>query len=121
MNRHIRIVFAICLLPLVFWLYFNRMANWHFHQLPNGIIVEHAHPYAKSTESQGSPFASHQHTDFEYYYLDMLFRVVFALILTAFALLLLRAMLIRQPECYSFIASPSFILGNSSPRAPPCQ
>lgn len=119
MNKDLRQLLAILLLPLILLLYFNRMANWHYHQLSNGIVIEHAHPYPKTSDSRSYPFADHHHTDSEYYYLDVLFRTVFVLVLTAFALLLLRNLLVRQPECHDLVALPSLIPGESSPRAPP--
>lgn len=47
------------------WLFFNQVAFWHYHILDNGIVVEHAHPF-KNSPKQGTPYQSHQHSDFEY-------------------------------------------------------
>jgi cbb3-type cytochrome oxidase subunit 3 len=52
-------------LPLVMWLFFNQVANWHLHVLGNGIVVEHAHPF-KNNPLPGSPFQKHHHTELEY-------------------------------------------------------
>lgn len=63
---YILIVFTLGLL-------FNNSVNWHFHQLPNGIVVEHAHPYSKGTSSGDSPYEKHHHSNLEYLILDMVF------------------------------------------------
>lgn len=57
--------FLLLTLPLVLWLFFNQAAFWHYHILDNGIVVQHAHPF-KNSPKAGTPFQSHQHSDFEY-------------------------------------------------------
>jgi hypothetical protein len=64
---------SIILIIFTLALFFNNAVNWHYHQLPNGIVIEHAHPYEKSSSSAGSPFQSHQHSDIEYLILDLIF------------------------------------------------
>jgi hypothetical protein len=54
-------------------LFFNNAVNWHYHQLPNGIVIEHAHPYQKSSAESGYPLESHQHSDIEYLILDLIY------------------------------------------------
>jgi hypothetical protein len=54
-------------------LFFNNAVNWHYHQLPNGIVVEHAHPYDRNSSSADEPFEKHTHTDFEYLIFDLVF------------------------------------------------
>jgi hypothetical protein len=58
-------------IPLVLALFYNQTANRHYHVLQNGQVVEHAHPY-KSAKTPGTPFQSHQHSDFEYLVLAQL-------------------------------------------------
>lgn len=52
------------IVPFLFLLFFNRVANWHFHILPSGLVIEHSHPFSKNTSSN-SPFQNHSHTEFE--------------------------------------------------------
>jgi hypothetical protein len=70
--------FLLILLTLA--LFFNNAANWHFHKLPNGLIVEHAHPYAKFPSSD-YPYQQHQHSDLEYLILDTIFHAAFIIVL----------------------------------------
>lgn len=76
-----KIIPLLLVLPML-WLFHNRMANWHFHELSNGIIIEHAHPYEKSP---GTSSENHQHSAFEFLLLDLLFKAVyFILVLASF-------------------------------------
>ncbi len=50
----------LMILPLGFML-FNNTVNRHQHQLPGGVVVEHAHPFS-SCCSEGK---SHDHSDLE--------------------------------------------------------
>jgi hypothetical protein len=59
-----RVFVSIVLVPLLLLFFFNRVANWHYHILPNGLVIEHSHPYSSSTNSK-SPYQNHSHTDFE--------------------------------------------------------
>lgn len=59
-------------LPLVLLLFYNQAANWHFHMLPNGIVIEHAHPYSKSSSTE-SPFQKHTHNEIEILILGLIF------------------------------------------------
>lgn len=77
--------FHLLLIIPMLWLFHNRMANWHFHELPNGMIIEHAHPYSKVPFSSGTPSENHQHSDKEFLLLDFIFRAVLFL-LTGFIL-----------------------------------
>ncbi len=70
--------FLLVLLTLA--LFYNNAANWHFHKLPNGIVVEHAHPYAKFPSSE-NPYQQHQHSDLEYLILDTIFHAAFIIAL----------------------------------------
>lgn len=76
-----KIIPLLLVLPIL-WLFHNRMANWHLHELSNGIVIEHAHPYEKSP---GSSSENHHHGAFEFLFLDLLFKAVyFILVLAAF-------------------------------------
>lgn len=64
----------------------NKAVFLHVHILNDGRIIEHAHPYDTSSDSE--PYKSHQHTKAELLFfqnLELLFTVVFLiLVLIAF-------------------------------------
>lgn len=69
--RKIKFVFITILLPAIFCLYFNQASNGHYHKLPNGEIVHHAHPYHHQNNNE-HPFEDHQHSKSEYFILALL-------------------------------------------------
>ena len=110
-----KIIPLLLVLPIL-WLFHNRMANWHFHELSNGIVIEHAHPYEKSP---GTSSENHQHSAFEFLLLDLLFKAVyFILVLASFYQFFLRKLLVfKELLIQQFV---SLILqGIPSLRAPP--
>ncbi len=64
LERRTALFLTLLLLPAFVFLMHNQVANWHYHLLPSGIPVKHAHPFDKS-ELPPKPFASHGHTDLE--------------------------------------------------------
>ena len=56
-------------------LFHNNFANWHYHKLPNGIVVEHAHPFNKAASDPNFPFQRHKHSDIEYLILDLVYSI----------------------------------------------
>ncbi len=66
--RKYKFIFLTLLLPAIFCLYFNQAINGHYHKLPNGEIVYHAHPYHHQNNN-GSPFENHKHSKSEYFIL----------------------------------------------------
>lgn len=85
--RKLKQLILIITMPLVMWLFFNQVAFWHYHVLDNGIVVEHAHPF-KNKPIPGTPYQSHQHSDFEYSLLaqisNMISLLLFAMVLGLF-------------------------------------
>lgn len=71
-RRKIRQLLVLLSLPLVIWLYHNQMVNWHYHQMDNGAVIKHAHPYS-SSRIPGKPYQDHQHTTAEIFMLALLF------------------------------------------------
>jgi len=63
----------------------NKVVFLHSHKLSDGTVIEHAHPYNKSSDSK--PFKSHHHTKGEFLFfqnIDTLFVFVFfTLVLSA--------------------------------------
>ncbi len=69
------------LIVSVLALFHNNIANWHYHKLPNGIVVEHAHPFNKAASDPSNPFERHQHSDIEYLILDLVYSIGYIIIL----------------------------------------
>lgn len=59
-------------------LIFNNVAFTHVHQLDDGTIVQHAHPYNKSNDA--TPYKTHKHSNADLVFfknLNILFLVAF--------------------------------------------
>jgi hypothetical protein len=92
----------------------NRAVFMHTHQLADGTIIEHAHPYDRAHDT--NPFKSHHHTRTELVFLDsfkVLFPILFFLLTVCFSPVSSRPLAIT-PIHYSS-ACISLYLG----RAPP--
>ncbi len=59
------LLWAICLV------FYNQAANWHYHMLNNGMIIEHSHPYDKQNDS-GASFPNHNHSESFLLFFDMI-------------------------------------------------
>lgn len=68
-GRHI---ISLLLIPFIIGISINYIKNGHYHKLPDGEVVQHAHPYEKDTSPPDSPFQKHHHTSFEYFLFDRL-------------------------------------------------
>jgi hypothetical protein len=72
-------IILLLALPLVLWLFYNHVANWHFHVTQAGIVVEHSHPY-KNNPVSGTPFQRHHHTDAELSFYTLLSSILTLLV-----------------------------------------
>lgn len=72
LNRHPRFSSILsCLLCLLFLLQIiNRTVYIHSHKLSNGIVITHAHPFNKTSDS--APFKNHHHSDQDFFLLAQL-------------------------------------------------
>lgn len=61
----------------------NNVFFLHAHKLSNGIIVVHAHPYDKTSDSQ--PYQSHHHTKAELLFFQNL-EILFIIVILTFLL-----------------------------------
>ena len=77
--RDITIKFiAFLIIGVMGMLIANKAVFIHSHRLNDGTVIEHAHPYSKSTDSK--PYKSHHHTTAELLFfqnLEILFLIVF--------------------------------------------
>ncbi len=62
----------------------NKAVFMHTHRLNDGTIIEHAHPYNKSTDSK--PYKSHHHTKAELLFFQN-FEILSLFVFLTFALL----------------------------------
>lgn len=70
MNRDIVLkCFNLLFLSILLFNITNSVVNVHSHQLENGEVVTHAHPFDHHDDD---PFKSHHHTSFEFVVLDTL-------------------------------------------------
>jgi len=89
-NLYLRKLVLLILLPALSWLFFNSIYYRHLHQLSTGIIISHAHPYEKTTtNTPDSPFASHNHSDEEFFLYDTISNTILHFLFAFFGLLLL--------------------------------
>jgi hypothetical protein len=72
-NKHKRFLATIIswLLCFMFVLQLtNRAVYTHSHLTRNGIVITHAHPFNKSSDSL--PYKKHSHADYEFFMFDQL-------------------------------------------------
>ncbi len=92
----------------------NNAIFLHVHKLSDGTIVEHAHPYDFSNDSE--PYKSHHHSNAEFLFFQNL-KILFLIIFTALALIVF---LKKEPVLFKFITKPTLICINlHKGRAPP--
>jgi len=70
LKKYLNIILITALLALTL----NNSLFRHFHRLPNGTLIEHAHPYS-GTESGSKNIPSHQHSSSDILVLDSFFQV----------------------------------------------
>ncbi len=70
-GKNVKLFFAGLFLAVTMALVYNNAFFTHTHKLPDGTIIQHAHPY-KSDADSSSPFKNHHHTSFEFLVLNNL-------------------------------------------------
>lgn len=95
---------SIVLIVFTLGLFINNSVNWHYHQLPNGIIVEHAHPYKKAASTSGTPFEKHSHSELEFLILDLVFYSGLVIVLAFFTI-----QVYRDSKLYQKILTPEVV------------
>ncbi|MFA8298585.1 MAG: hypothetical protein ACEPOV_00305 [Hyphomicrobiales bacterium] len=65
-GKKIRSGIRILLIPIVLLLSWNAAANWHYHILDDGTIIQHSHPFSSSSSTDRSPSEGHHHSNCEY-------------------------------------------------------
>ena len=79
----IKRIIPILILPVVMLWFFNSVNNRHYHQLPDGSLITHSHPYQKGIPDQG-PVKSHNHSNAEFLFLSFFSNTILILALSIF-------------------------------------
>lgn len=83
--ERIKKIISILILPVVMMWFFNSVNNRHYHQLPDGSLITHSHPYQKQASDQG-PVKSHNHSNAEFMFLSFFSNTVLILALLIFCI-----------------------------------
>ena len=116
--RKIKIYLIAILLPAIAWIIINSFINGHYHRLPNGEIIYHAHPYDKH-QDENLPIKSHHHTKIEYILLCLIANPVFLLTSSFIALCVFLQSSNQIKSFYSFVITLKEFHNLQNPRAPP--
>lgn len=112
-----RIVWSFSLIAILFVL-INNTLYLHTHELPDGRVIEHAHPF-QSSENNSESFPNHKHTSQELFLLNQIFNsfswAITVLLFTLFYKKLLS--IIYNYECINL--HPNYNKNKLSTRAPP--
>ncbi len=115
--RKIKIFVIAFLIPAILAITYNAVVNKHYHVTASGVVIEHAHPFAKSNSA--TPFQKHKHTKAELVFLALLSNTVsFATIILAviFGLFSLQR---KQYLVFNVLKKKSFYVNRQKSRAPP--
>lgn len=69
-GQRLKGILSILLIIVMAALLVNKVVYTHIHILPDGSVIDHAHPYSKSTENK--PGATHQHSNMILFLLDQM-------------------------------------------------
>lgn len=86
---------ALLMVTVIAMLTFNQSVNLHTHQLADGTIVSHAHPYNKTSDS--APVKNHHHTLAEFLILQH-FEILFLSLFIAIVLLYTTQLVKRKTQ-----------------------
>ncbi len=113
-NTYILKIFSFISLIILLLNIANKVVYTHSHQLANGEIVTHAHPFDKQEDN--NPLKSHEHTSIEYVLYDTL-KFVFT---SVFTISVLGVFLLNKKKKF-FLKSISlqFTLHSKQNKSPP--
>lgn len=107
----IKRIVAIALLIIVLAISINNSLFIHSHILPDGEVVQHAHPY-NTSENPESPYETHHHSSFEILLLNNLFSFLWIIIAAVFIvfnkhvqIISINKLFFRKTNTYSFSLS----------------
>ena len=113
-NNRARKLITLFIIGVMGMLIGNKIAFTHLHQLDDGTIIEHAHPYNKANDSE--PIKSHHHSNAEL----LFFQNITILFFTAFLTLGVVLFAIRKRVTFNLILEhASTYINLYKGRAPP--
>lgn len=98
--RHISHYILIGLIPLILLMFVNASVNKHYHKLPNGEIIVHAHPFHESSSNSSS--SDHSHSEKEYLLLALIGNPVSLALFLFSGLVFLLFHFYKKLEIYDF-------------------
>ena len=113
-----RLLFSGIFLFLIGFIILNQGYFAHTHQLKNGTVVTHAHPYNKGLDDNKSPFSSHEHSTAEYILISSI-NVFQLLILFILVFHFIFQKKHEHTSSFSFDLKPVELYRHSSGRSPP--
>ncbi|HKK10542.1 MAG TPA: hypothetical protein VJ939_06865 [Bacteroidales bacterium] len=60
MKKAVEHLGRIIIVASIVWMLHNYYSSWHYHRLPNGVLVVHAHPFSAGEHSK-TPFPVDDH------------------------------------------------------------
>ncbi|MDX9882265.1 MAG: hypothetical protein RBS73_09375 [Prolixibacteraceae bacterium] len=115
-RKYVRLGFVL-LLPAYFAILANSVMNRHIHVLPDGIIITHAHPFAKNPD--GEKQANHRHTGKDFIFLQSFCIDFYIIPVYSFDFINFKYRQENNNFLPGFFPKDIFIFNNSQ-RAPPC-
>lgn len=110
---------ALISIPIILLLFYNQAANWHLHQLPSGIVIEHSHPVPISKKSSDSPYQKHTHSNWEMFLFAMVSAITSLLVIQAILLLAVNPVSLKTSPLYTKFHIPLFLPISNPHRGPP--
>ena len=83
MKQFAKIV-TLSIVPLLVFIFVNQSVNTHYHKLDDGLVISHAHPYAKSNDLADTPFQQHKHTKAQFFLLAQVSSVFLPFVVLSF-------------------------------------
>lgn len=115
--KNIRIPILLIMLAAYFMVAQNALLNKHIHVLPNGVIIEHAHPMCNSDEAPTKD--NHNHTKTEIIFYGTFSNLEAVLITAAMVFAFLSLPKIEHHSIYKPISVSIDFYSRLSNRAPP--
>lgn len=116
-QKYIRIPLLLVMMLSYFIVANNSLSNKHIHVLPNGIVLEHAHPLMNSDQVPSND--SHNHTKAELIFFGTIGSLEAAIIATLVALFVWLMPQIRHYVVHVTKEIPTIYLFRENGRAPP--
>ena len=115
--RKIQKYASVLLLFMLLIVMYNNIANQHYHLLPNGQMVVHAHPFSKSESNE--PQKQHTHTTSQLFVIAQINNLFTLLLILSFIFWFIQEKLKKKEILLDIELIVSFPKINYRLRAPP--